>query len=208
MVDGKERRARRGSRACVPPLALVSVAFFLPFVRSCPGDPVPVSPLSAGLTDVVMTALVWPLFLIAAGLALATLFQPGAGPSRLSARGVLAAPILTWLASVYPLAFAVPAVLWHREHMNAADLSYLAFQLLIALPLSIVAFRRALRSDGWIRWRYVLASFAAAAYLTFPVEYVFVNLADLIPSMLPGALVLALGMSWLTAAGAWAGLRD
>src|SRR5262245_6326317 len=71
----EEERARRGARRCVPPLALLAVAFVLPTVRSCMG---PVSPLSFGLLAPAPAVImwIWPLFLLAAALALMTLLRP------------------------------------------------------------------------------------------------------------------------------------
>lgn len=194
-TDGE--RDRRGARRCVPPLGLLAVALVLPTVHSCMGS---ISPLSFGLAFPRYAAITWPVFLLAAALAAMTLLRR-VDPERPDrARVVLAVPVLTWAASAWQAAVrggGAPATL-----ANTDDLIAIA-GVLVALPLSIGAFARAVRAAGWSRWRHAIASFAAAAWLTYPPQYVFARLLDgKVRGLACGAYAIAAAMLWLSGAAA------
>ena len=192
--------ARRGARRCVPPLALLALVFVLPTVRACDRN---MSPLELGLKVSPIVFMAWPMFAIAAGLACLVLVQPRLrGPLLQPTRGVLAAPVLTWLSCIFP-AF-VMADDWARSQPRAQEWIVAAVALLVALPLSIVAFVRAVRAANWRRERYAIASFAAAAWLTYPAQVIFADLFDPRerPGLRWGAYVFAVALVWLSVAAA------
>jgi len=188
-----DERARRGARRCVPPLGLLAVAFVLPAVHSCMGS---ISPLAFGLMVPEYSANIWPLFLLAATLAAMTILRR-ADPERPDrARAVLVVPVLTWAASLW---LAVRGGGASARVANTDDLIAIA-GVLFALPLSIGAFARALRAAGWSRWRHAIASFAAAAWLTTPPQYVFACLLEgRCRELAYGAYAIAAAMLWLSA---------
>jgi len=192
-------RARRGARRCVPPLALLAMAFVLPTIRACGRD---ASALDLGLKDAPIGFMVWPLFAIAAGLAWLTLVRPPEHPFSEQPRGALAAPILTWLSCVLPAVVMVDE--WGARPPSVQARTVAAFALFVALPLSVVAFVRALRAAGWRRLRHAIASFAAAAWLTYPAQIIFAYAFDRAerPDLRWGAYVFAAAMIWLSVAAA------
>jgi len=194
----RDDRDRRGARRCVPPLALLALVFVLPTLRACDRN---MSPLQLGLRFAPTAFMTWPLFAAAAGLAWLTLLQPRLrGPLSEPVRGVLAAPILTWLSCILPAFVLVDE--WAQARAPERIVAVVA--LLVALPLSIVAFVRALRTANWKRWRYALASFAAAAWLTYPAQVIFGYLFDPVerPDLRWGAYVFAMAMLWLSVVAA------
>ena len=190
-------RARQSAQRCIPPLALLAVVFVLPTIRACERT---MSPLDLGLNDAWSAFAAWPVFAIAAGLAWLTLLQPREHPLSEPIRGVLAAPVLTWLACILP-AFVL-ADEWRVRAPSVQARIVAAAALLIALPLSVVAFVRALRAAGWRRWRHALTSFAAAAWLTYPAQIIFAYAFDRAerPDLRWGAYVFAAAMVWLSVA--------
>jgi len=93
---------------------------------------------------------------------------------------------------------------WREWHPSAAAQIVAAGGLLVALPLSIVAFMRALRAQGWRRWRHALTSFAAATWLTYPAQTVFAYAFTDVerPALRWGAYVFAAALVWLSVAAA------
>jgi hypothetical protein len=198
-AEHDETRARRGADRCVPPLRLLAIALVLPMVHTYFGS---VSPLAFGFLQVSAAIETWPLFLLAGGLAMLTWLQPAGGPRPAAARAVMLPPVLLWLKNGWP---AVKSALHWVESPPATRHEMVeALALLVALPLSIFAYTRALRSPGWARWRYALASFAAATWLTFPAQYLISSFlgAPTIASLLPGAYVFAVALIWLSIAAA------
>jgi hypothetical protein len=172
--------------------------FVLPAIRACERD---MSPLQLGLTNAWFAFTAWPVFPIALGLAWLTLLQPPERPRPEAERAALAAPIATWIGSILS-ARAIVEDLSTSTH--AAERIVPALALLVALPLSIVAFVRALRAAGWTRWRRAIASFAAAAWLTYPAQMVvpfLFNRTDR-ADLRWGAYVFAAAMVWLSVAAA------
>jgi len=189
-----DERARRGARRCVPPLGLLAVAFVLPTVHSCVGS---ISPLSFGVAFPDCAAIIWPVFLLAAALAAMTLVRRADPEHADRPRAVLAVPVLTWAASLWLAVRGGGASAWVAK---TDDLIAIA-GVLVALPLSIGAFARALRAAGWSRWRHAIASFAAAAWLLVPPQYVFARLLDgSFRGLAYGAYAIAAAMLWLSAA--------
>ena len=189
-----DERARRGARHCVPPLGLLAVALGLPTVHSCVGS---ISPLSFGVAFPECAAIMWPVFLLAAALGAMTLVRRAAPEHQDRPRAVLAIPLLTWAAGLW---LAVRGGGASARVANTDDLIAIA-GVLVALPLSIGAFARALRAAGWSRWRHAIASFAAAAWLLFPPRYVFARLLDgSFRGLAYGAYAIAAAMLWLSAA--------
>ena len=86
-----------------------------------------------------------------------------------------------------------------RSPHRTQDLIVAGVALLVAFPLSIISFAGAVRARGWTRWRLAIGSFAAAAWLTYPAQFIFVFL--LVPDerrdLLFGAYVFAVAMIWL-----------
>ena len=136
-----DERARRGARRCVPPLGLLAVAFVLPTVHSCVGS---ISPLSFGVAFPDCAAIIWPVFLLAAALAAMTLVRRADPEHADRPRAVLAVPVLTWAASLWLAVRGGGASAWVAK---TDDLIAIA-GVLVALPLSIGAFARALRAGG------------------------------------------------------------
>ena len=188
-----DERVRRGARRCVPPLGLLAVAFVLPTVHSCMG---PISPLSFGLMFPEYAVITWPVFLLAAALAAIALLRRAEGARSDRARVVLAVPVLAWVASLWPLRGAgASAALATTDDLIAVA------AVLVALPLSIGAFARALRAAGWSRWRHAIDSFAAAAWLMTPPQYVFARLLEgRFRGLGYGAYSITAAMVWLSAA--------
>jgi hypothetical protein len=198
LPDDRDGRARRRARGCVPPLVLVAIVFVLPTIRAC--DRVE-SPLSYGVDMGALTAAsAWTPFLIAAALAVLTLLRPAATPLSPNDRGVLLAPIVIWLTSAWSVFVMMDEAIAKTHTRGAVAVPALA--LAIALPLSIVSFRRALRASGWTRWLQALRSFAAAAWLTLPVQWISMCLVDRESGLELGAYVLLVGMAWLSVAAA------
>ena len=200
LLEGERaERARRGARRCVPPMALLVVVFVLPSIRACDRT---MSPLQLGLASSLDAFMAWPVFAIAAGLVWLTLLQPREHPLSEPVRGVLAAPVLTWLSCLLPGYLMVHE--WREWHPSAAAQIVAAGGLLVALPLSIVAFMRALRAQGWRRWRHALTSFAAATWLTYPAQTVFAYAFTDVerPALRWGAYVFAAALVWLSVAAA------
>lgn len=189
-----DERVRRGARRCVPPLGLLAVAFVLPTVHSCMG---PISPLSFGLMFPEHAVITWPIFLLAAALAAMTLLRRAEGARLDRARVVLAVPVLAWVASLWPAVHGAGA----SATLASTDDLIAVAAVLVALPLSIGAFARALRATGWSRWRHAIDSFAAAAWLMIPPQYVFARLLEgRFRGLEYGAYSIAAAMVWLSAA--------
>ena len=195
----REDRSRRGARRCLPPLALLAIVFVLPTIRACNGS---MSPLDVGLNGPGAAALTWPLFAIAAMLAILTLGQRADRPHPAPARAVLAAPVMTWLASVWPAIMIMEESA--RSPHRTQDLIVAGVALLVAFPLSIISFAGAVRARGWTRWRRAIGSFAAAAWLTYPAQFIFgcLFVPDERRDLLFGAYVFAAAMVWLSVAAA------
>jgi hypothetical protein len=195
----RDDRSRRGARRCVPPLALLAVVFVLPTIRACDR---PVGALEFGLNDPVAAVITWPLFALAAMVAILTVGQRADAPHAGPARAILAAPVITWLAGIWSPIIIVDEA--SRSAHGAQELAVLGAALLIALPLSIVAFARAVRARGWTRWRLAIGSFAAASWLTYPAQYIFRSLllADERRKLLFGAYVFTAAMIGLSVAAA------
>ena len=96
--QGPRDRSRRGARRCLPPLALLAIVFVLPAIRGCGGCDERSGCLPANRP--------WPA---CHGMAAVCLrgdpgdLDPGPARGRSDAgpaRAVLAAPVLTWLASI------------------------------------------------------------------------------------------------------------
>jgi hypothetical protein len=178
---------------------LLAVVFVLPTIRACDGS---LSPLDFGLQISGGAVMVWPVFVIAAMLVILTLGQRADGPHAEPARAVLAAPVLTWLASVWPTMMIAEESA--RSLHRTLELTFVAFAWLVLFPLSIGGFVGALRARGWTRWRRAIGSFVAATWLTYPAQYILGCL--FVPAerhgLLFGAYVFVAAMVWLSLAAA------
>src|SRR4051812_20946598 len=144
----RDDRSGRAARRCIPPLALLAVVFVLPTIRACDR---PVSPLDFGLNNAFSAVVAWPVFAIAAMVAILMLGQRADGAHPGPTRAVLAAPVLTWLASIWSALLIIEET--PRSPHPTPQLIVAGAALLGALPLSIVGFVRAVRARGWTRWR-------------------------------------------------------
>jgi hypothetical protein len=195
----RDDRSGRAARRCVPPLVLLAVVFVLPTIRACDR---PIGALEFGLNDPIAALMTWPLFALAAMLAVLTVGQRADAPHAGPARAVLAAPVITWLAGIWSTIIVVDEAA--RSPHRTQELTTVGVALLVALPVSIIAFARGVRARRWTRWRLAICSFAAAAWLTYPAQYILGGLfsAGERRHLLFGAYVFAAAMVWLSVAAA------
>lgn len=162
-------RARRATLLSVIPLAVLSVAFFLPVEQEMS----PAMLLRDGYHRHWLAALafIWPPYCVAGLLAVLLAIAAGRSwlrrPGGKSLRGPIPGADSRWIATraVYGCFLSAPALglllILTRDSSSGAA-SYLWIPVVLAAILGALFLIRMRRARGWRRWSFLLAAYAAA----------------------------------------------
>lgn len=162
-------RARRATLLSVIPLAVLSVAFFLPVERGMS----PAMLLRDGNNThwLLAVAFIWPPYCVAGLLAVILAIAAGRSwlrrPGGNSLRGPIPGADSRWIATraVYGCFVSPPALgalLILSPHTTPTITALLWFSVALAALLGALFLIRMRRARGWRRWSFLLAAYAAS----------------------------------------------
>ena len=156
----EERTAIRGVRAALPPMGLLTVCFFLPFVRVCGEIPSAAKVIAGDSPNPLMALWIAPRFVV--GALLAIVIGVALVRGRAPGRAAFVASFLGVLAALGGAVTDSVMQLGEVTRLDRVELTWaLCAPLLIVLggALLVVAWRRA----GWTRWARLVGAYAAVA---------------------------------------------
>jgi hypothetical protein len=191
-------RARRATLLSVIPLAVLSVAFFLPVERGM--SPVVLLRDGDDAHWLIALAFIWPPYCVAA--LLATILAVAAGRSWLrrpggkSLRGPIPGADSRWIATravcgCFLSAPALGALIILSPNTTPAVAAYLWFSVVLAALFGALFLTRMRRARGWRRWSFLLAAYAAS---TCPVTALHVFIVAENQRAAPGIVAYGLGV--------------